>query len=431
MTRHNIHIQGLPYFPGVAVARLHKGIEGDIAQRIVLISHDDISGFAILPMAFIVIESVPFSHKMVHLLGLGVPTVLISAQQAVTLEQNMQLVINGSTGLISNNLNVALPVEDLARPFESGKPVLMADGDQVNLCASVSNPLAADKASTLGATGIGLVRSEFVLPENNLVPDKAFYLRAFGEICEAASPLRLTFRLLDLAADKTPSWLKESDAREVTKGMQGVRLYSDDSVRAVIDAQLTALATLSNEFSIRVLVPFLVRLEEYEHWQTMIRQHLPEHVQIGAMVETPAMLLDIDQLLEHADFVAIGCNDLMQQVYAADRDQSELRHYLDPYAPLLYRLFRQVAKQSGERLKEIQLCGVLSQMQGVLPVLLGLGYRTFSVEASFVPHLANRVSNMTKTECEILAKQVCEAKTTRQVLEILQQPTDRHPPFCL
>lgn len=431
MTRHNIDIQGLPYFPGIAVAPLQKGIEGDIAQRIVLISHDDISDFALLPMAFIVIESVPFSHKMLHLLGLGVPTVLISAQQALTLEQNMPLVVNGCTGLISNNLDVVLPAEDLTRTFEPGNPVLMVDGSQVNLCASVSHALAAGKASSFGATGIGLVRSEFVLPENNLVPDKAFYLDAFGEICEAASPLRLTFRLLDLAADKTPLWLKRLDAREVTKGMQGVRLYSDDSVRAVIDAQLSALAALSNQFSIKVLLPFLVRLEEYEHWQTIIRQHLPESIQIGAMVETPAMLLDIAPLLEHADFIAIGCNDLMQQLYAADRDQSELHHYLDPYAPLLYRLFRQVAKQSGERVKEVQLCGLLSQIPGVLPVLLGLGYRTFSVEAAFIPHLANTISKMTITECEAVAKQVCAAKTTQQVLEILQQPTDRHPPFCL
>jgi len=431
MTQHNIHIEGLPYFPGMTAARLHKGKGGDIAQRILLISQNEISNFISLPAGFIVVDSAPFSHPMIGLLGLGVPTVLISAQQAAMLEQDMQLAIDGSSGVISSDLNVVSPPENLSPDLKAEKPVLMADGEQVSLCVSVRQLSAASKAKTLGAKEIGLVRSEFLLPENDLVPDEAFYLRAFGEICDAASPLRVTFRLLDVAGDKIPPWLKKLDTANQAEGMQGVRLYSIDPVPAVIDAQLIALAALSKSFSIRVLVPFLARVEEYDHWLALIRQRLPAHVAVGAMAETPAMVLDIGQLLDHADFVAIGCNDLMQHVYAADRDRTELLHYLDPYAPLLHRLFRQVAEQAGERLNEIVLCGLLAQMQGVLPVLLGLGYRKFSVDAPFVPHLANIVSNITKTNCETLAAQVCEAKTTQDVLQILQLPTDRHPPFSL
>ncbi|MGB5224545.1 MAG: putative PEP-binding protein, partial [Arenicellales bacterium] len=142
-------------------------------------------------------------------------------------------------------------------------------------------------------------------------------------------------------------------------------------------------------------------------------------------------VLDIGRLRDHADFVAIGCNDLMQGLYAADRDRPELHHYLDPYAPVLFRFFKQVAEQSAEHLELIQLCGVLPQIQGVLAVLLGLGYRTFSVDASFIPYLANTVVDTTRAECELLAEQVCAASTTQEVLEILGLPTDRHPPFLI
>ena len=69
--------------------------------------------------------------------------------------------------------------------------------------------------------------------------------------------------------------------------------------------------------------------------------------------------------------------------------------------------------------------------QGVLPVLLGLGYRTFSVDAPFIPYLADIVTNTTRGECETLAEQVCAAKTTREALEILQLPTDRLLPFII
>jgi phosphoenolpyruvate-protein kinase (PTS system EI component) len=179
-------------------------------------------------------------------------------------------------------------------------------------------------------------------------------------------------------------------------------------VGKVVEAQLTALADLSNEFPLRVLVPFLVRIEEYEYWLAFIRQRIPDHVPVGAMAETPASLLDVGPLVESADFVAIGCNDLMQGLYAADRDRADLRHYLDPYAPVLFRLFRQVAVQAGEHLHRIQLCGLLPQIQGVFPVLLGLGYRTFSVDTPFIP---------------------CSARTTLEVLKTLGQPGERHVPF--
>lgn len=429
MTRQDIHITGLPYFPGVAVSRLHKGRDGDITDRILLISQYEVSNFSALPAGFIVVESVPFSHAMIGLLGMGLPTVLITAQQAELLDQDMPLVIDGSSGLVSSNVDEVPTAAEFTQQLEAGQPVLMADGEPVNVCVSVRQASVATQAKALGAKAIGLVRSEFLLPANDRLPDEAFYSRAFGEICAAASPLTVTFRLLDVAADKVPPWLPQSDSTGQALGLQGVRLYSIDPVQEVIQAQLAALAGLSEVYPLRVLLPFLVRVEEYKHWSAVIRQVLPDEVPVGAMAETPAMVLDIAELLKHADFVAIGCNDLMQSVFAADRDQSALRDYLDPYAPMLYRLFRQVAQEAGEHLSHIQLCGVLSQIPGILPVLLGLGFRTFSVDAPFVPHLANGISNVTRAECERLAEQVCAAHTTRDVLEILQMPRDRHPPY--
>ena len=197
----------------------------------------------------------------------------------------------------------------------------------------------------------------------------------------------------------------------------------------MIDAQLTAIAGLAQDFDIRLIIPFLTRLEEFEYWLAWIRQALPDTVPVGAMAETPASVLDISLLLERADFVAIGCNDLMQSLYAADRDQAELRHYLDPYAPVLFRLFLQMSEQAGGEMHRVQLCGVLPQIQGVLPVLLGLGYRDFSVDAPFIPYLADTVRRCTQEDCRSLAERICAARTTEEVLEVLALPKDRHPPF--
>jgi len=211
--------------------------------------------------------------------------------------------------------------------------------------------------------------------------------------------------------------------------LQGTRLYSTEPVARVIDAQLAALSELANQYSLRVIVPFIVRLEEFEFWLVRVRERLPDKVRVGVMAETPASVLDIHLLLNNADFVAIGCNDLMQTVFAADRDIVGVYHYLDPYAPGLFRLFRQIAGRVGQKLAQVQLCGLLPQIQGVLPVLLGLGYRSFSVDAPFIPHLSSVVTSLNQVECQDLASRVCEARTTQDVLQILQLPTERHPPF--
>ena len=429
MNRTAFPINGLAYFPGIAKGALHRGAQGDISGRILLINQDEITDLKALPAGFIVIDAVPFSHTMIGLLGLGVPTVLMGAEQAVALGEGMPIVIDGARGQVhdaSSDVSLDHPAPSIA---DAVQPPVMADGEAVHLLASVRQAATAMKARQLGASAIGLVRSEFLMPEDGRVPDRAFFYQAFGDICEAASSLTVTFRLLDVAADKTPAWLPRLDASGQSLGLQGVRLYSHAPVDRVIDAQLSALQALSRDYSLRVLLPFLVRIEEYDYWLKKVRACLPDQVPVGAMAETPAMVLDIDHLLAHADFVAIGCNDLMQTLFAADRDQPEVSHYLDPYAPVLYRLFRQIAELAGDEIHRIQLCGVLSQIQGVMPLLLGLGFRDFSVDAPFIPHLARTVSKTTRAETRQLAEQVCRADTTQQVLDTLQLTGERHAPF--
>ena len=425
-----MQITGFPYFPGVVVGRLHVGSEGDTAERILLLSQEQAARLGTLPAGIIVVDAMPFSHTMIGVLGLGVPTVLITAQQAAMLPAAAgELLIDGSRGVITTDVSRPPPARVLRPNPEAGQPVLLADGQAVALSASVRQPSMAKQARALGAESIGLVRSEFLLPADDVQPGVEFFLNAFRSICEAASPLPVTFRLLDLAPDKMPPWLTKLGLAGQATGMQGVRSYHLEPVRAVVQAQVLALAMLADEFPLRVLLPYLVRLEEFDYWLQVVRRWLPGTVAVGAMAETLAMVLDIEHVLADADFVAIGCNDLMQNIYMADRDQANLRDYLDPYAPVLFRLFRQVAEAAGEQIDRVLLCGVLPQIQGVMPVMLGLGYRHFSVDAPFIPHLANAISTLTATECRALSRQVCDARETIEVVEILQVATDRHAPF--
>ena len=276
-------------------------------------------------------------------------------------------------------------------------------------------------AVEFGAEAIGLLRSEFLVPEDGRLPDAAFYRSAFRKLCETAAGLPLTIRLFDVAASKRPSWLPLAPVDAGVLGRQGVRLYADEPVHGIYLAQLQAIAALAPEFEVRVLLPYVADLAELQYWRDDIKQQLAYPVAVGAMAETPAAALQLREWLEVVEFVAIGCNDLMQCLFGADRDQPELHRYLDPYAPALYRFLRQVADAVQDRLDAVQLCGVLPQLPGILPLLLGLGYRVFSVEATLLPYLWSTITGTHAGEARMLAERICRARSSAAVRELLGQ----------
>lgn len=419
-------IDGMPYVPGVATGLLQKGPVTNSASTVLVITPEDIGAVAASAAGLIVVDAAPFSHTLIALLGRGIPTVLVNAAQAGRLEPGSPIHIDGATGTLCDPADAGAGHAAPAIPTDVPRT---ADGTPVALLASVRGPAAAGRARELGAKAIGLVRSEFLQPPTGDMPDRDFYRCRFQALIEAARPLSITIRLLDIAADKHPAWLAQDEMMGQPLGLQGVRLFDRPPVEGIVEAQVAAVADLARDADLRVLLPFVTRTEEFDYWRGRLDSRLPGHMPVGVMAETVASVLDIDRLLDIADFVAIGCNDLMQAVFSADRDQPVLRDYLDPYAPVLLRLMRQIAGQAGDRLDRVQLCGLLPQIRGILPPLVGMGYRHFSVDGPFIPYLAATLAEVTQAECEALATAVCAARSTREVLEILHLPGERPPPY--
>jgi phosphoenolpyruvate-protein kinase (PTS system EI component) len=173
MIRNNVNIIGMPYFPGMAVGELLRGTHGDIAQRIVLVTQDEIAELETAPAGVIVVDAAPFSHNLITLLGLGVPTVLISRQQANRLQDATTLYIDGISGQITDDLSEAKRISTTAIELTSHltrQAVLMADGEALALNASVRQPALAKQAAQRGAQAIGLVRTEFLIPTDGSLP---------------------------------------------------------------------------------------------------------------------------------------------------------------------------------------------------------------------------------------------------------------------
>jgi phosphoenolpyruvate-protein kinase (PTS system EI component) len=388
----------------------------DPGDRIVLLEQPLAGPFEPPPAGFIVIHGAPLSHAMIPLLGSGVPTVIVTPAQAEALHEGRAVALDGASGLVTTDTTRIKPV---AVPTESAAGCVTADGVSVQLRVSARNRRAVDKAVEFGAESIGLVRSEFLEPADGRMPDTLFYQRAFRDLCESASGLPVTIRLFDVAADKRPAWLPPDVAVDGVLGRQGVRLYREETVQRIYRAQLEAIDTLAGEFALRALLPYVADDAELQTWCADVHERLSHPVPIGAMAETPVAALEIGAWLDTVDFVGIGCNDLMQCLFGADRDQPELARYLDPYAPSLYRFLAQVAGAAGERLDAVQLCGVLPQLPGILPILLGLGFRVFSVEATQLPWLGQDIAQARLSAARARAEQVCAARDAGAVRQLL------------
>ena len=415
-------LPGMGFVPGVVRGKLSRN---PATKAVLLADHKTLQAMSASPAGCVLLDAAPFSHACIGLLSRGIPTVIVGGEVASQLDEGLEVTLDGASGRI-------LPFEADDTDLTPSPPPVPCklrtlDGERVDMRASVRNATGVHLARERGVAAIGLVRTEFLLSGEGLTPDRAFYAEAFEAMLEAAYPLPVTFRLLDLAADKQPTWASAlPDTGPL--GLHGSRLYRNPVVRAVVEAQLQALEPLSRRFRFSILVPNVDTIEQFQQRRAAINAALSDPgVSVGAMLETAGAALAVDGFLATADLVGFGLNDIMQSMFGADRDLPAVRAHLDPYAPALYRFLRLTAELAGPGVNRVQLCGILPQLPGVLPVLLGLGYRTVSVDVAHAPYLARTVAIRSSVEDRGLADAVCAAASSHAVADLLGVWHERTP----
>jgi phosphoenolpyruvate-protein kinase (PTS system EI component) len=419
-----MQLRGFPYFPGTARGPLQgpRAAPGSIALT-------DQAGIEAVPdqvAGIIVVDGAPFSHAMIGLRTRGIPIVVIDRAEATQLASGMDIEIDGGTGRLES-VSAQEPAATPESPPPRNGPLITADGAAITLRASVRAAAGAATARELGAAAIGLVRSEFLGPMMaERPPHDGVVLEVLRAVCEAAAPLAVDVRLMDIAPDKRPAWLPAIAGADSPLGLQGARLFDTPTVAAVIDAQLRALAELAIGFDLGIVVPYLSEIGELRRWCGRIRTAVPDARRLVAMAETPAAVLDIPHWLDHVDAVSVGCNDLMQCLFAADRDLAVLRDFLDPHAPVLYRFLGAAAREAGDALGRVQLCGLLPQLPGIMPLLIGLGFRAFSVDPKILPYLAREIRAIRLDIAGELADAVSTAPDARHACALIQESHRRY-----
>jgi phosphotransferase system enzyme I (PtsP) len=109
---------------------------------------------------------------------------------------------------------------------------------------------------------------------------------------------------------------------------------------------------------------------------------LPERLRVGTMLEVPALAFQLKALLERADFISVGSNDLFQFLFASDRGSTRLADRYDTLAPSALAFLARLVEECDAAGKPISLCGEIAGRPLEAMALIGLGFRSLSMAPS-------------------------------------------------
>jgi len=283
---------------------------------------------------------------------------------------------------------------------------LELEGRPIKVRANASSLSELKMARAFGADGIGLYRTEsFYMGKTDFPSEEDFYAQLRDSL-ETVRGQDITLRLLDIGGDKTLPFWDLGEIKNPALGLNGVRLLL--KYPRLLEMQLRVFLRLSAEFDVKALVPMVslpkdmaeVRRYLLQEKNKLRRQGVPfnENILLGAMIETPAALLAIDQLLELSDFFNIGTNDLVQYIMAAGRGREDVADYYQAGNRLVLPMLKEAISKAEARGRPCRLCGELAGNLGFTQELLAIGLRNFSVQPALVPFVKDNILRLSKTK---------------------------------
>jgi phosphotransferase system enzyme I (PtsP) len=354
--------------------------------------------------ALVLEEGGPTSHVSIVARALGIAAVGQIANATGLVDPGDAIIVDGTMGHV-----YVRPTPDVEKNYADrarlrarrqaqyaavrDKPCVTKDGQPVSLLLNAGLLVDLPHIAETGATGIGLFRTELQFMVTPQMPRMTEQVLLYRQVLDAAGDRPVTFRTLDIGGDKVLPYMRFDEEEEnPALGWRAIRLGLDRP--GLLRAQVRALLDAAANRELRIMFPMVATVDEFDQAKaivekelTHLRRHkhaLPERVHIGVMVEVPALLYQLEELLTRVDFLSVGSNDLMQFMFAADRSNTKLAGRFDPISPPMLRALKSIVDRARAAGKPVTLCGELaSQPVGAL-ALIAIGYRSMSIAASAV-----------------------------------------------
>ncbi|MBX9590067.1 MAG: phosphoenolpyruvate--protein phosphotransferase [Hyphomonadaceae bacterium] len=343
------------------------------------------------------------SHVAIVAKALGIPAVGDARGVIERVDQGNPMIVDAESGEvhIRPSSGVIAAYGDKAR-FRArrqrkyralrDKPAVTKDGRRIELHINAGLEMDVPHLAESGADGIGLFRTELQFMVSATLPRLERQTQMYRSIIEQAGGKPVVFRTLDVGGDKALPYLRQPEEENPALGWRAIRLALDRP--GLLRTQIRALLRATAGQELRLLLPMVTTVGEVDMARAFVDRELklmrrrgaadPIRVSLGAMIEVPSLLYELDALLPRVDFISVGSNDLLQYLFAADRNNARVAARYDALAAAPLRALAAVAEAARRHNRPLSLCGEMAGRPLEAMTLIGLGYRAISMAPASV-----------------------------------------------
>ena len=376
------------------------------------------------------------SHVAILSSSLNLPMIIASDLRLLSLTDDTELLLDAETGnihihpsseMIKEN---KLREQNLQRFLENKELILKnsetTDGIKVSLFSNVNLLSEISLASKYNSSGIGLYRTEFPFLLRANFPTEEEQLIVYSKIIEEMAGKPATFRTLDIGGDKFLHY-HELKEKNPFLGFRSIRFSLENP--EIFKQQIRAILRAGINSNLSIMFPMIASVEELIRAKELVNECMDEldqmkidyhkNPKLGIMVEVPSIIDVLDELTKEVDFLSIGTNDLMQFLMAADRTNEKVQNIYNPLHPSVIRTLKRVHDIAKKNNTSVSICGDVAQNIQFIAILIGIGFRNFSVNPAYIPQVKYVVIHLSSEECRKMVNQVLTKVYIREIDTIL------------
>ncbi|WP_421577572.1 phosphoenolpyruvate--protein phosphotransferase [Shinella sp. M31] len=379
------------------------------------------------------------SHVVIVARAMGIPVVGQAAGAVALAENGDAIIVDGDDARVHLR-----PLSDLQRSYEEKvrfrarrqeqyralravEPVTR-DGRHINLQMNAGLLVDLPHLNESGASGIGLFRTELQFMIASTMPKAEEQEAFYRNVLKQAGGRPVTFRTLDIGGDKVVPYFRAAEEENPALGWRAIRLSLDRP--GLLRTQLRAMLRAAAGADLRLMLPMVTEVSELKEVrdllqkeiqrQSKIGEQLPKKLQFGAMLEVPALLWQMDELMAEVDFVSVGSNDLFQFAMAVDRGNARVSDRFDTLGRPFLRILRDIVRAGERNDTSVTLCGEMASKPISAMALLGIGFRSVSMSPAAIGPVKSMLLSLDAGKLEaLLTPALDDLKPTASIRQIL------------
>jgi phosphotransferase system enzyme I (PtsP) len=301
-----------------------------------------------------------------------------------------------------------------------GLPAVSRDGVAVSISINAGLLMDLQQLTETDADGVGLYRTEVPFMIRSDLPDVESQRQFYSKILGYAEGKPVVFRTLDIGGDKVMPYWDHGEDENPAMGWRAIRVSIDRP--ALLRQQLRAMIRAAADRDLYVMFPMIAEVRELAYARSLLDREvererasgavLPRQIKVGAMLEVPALIYQLDDLLREVDFLSIGTNDLFQFMFASDRGNYRISEYYDVLSPVLLKVLRFIVERCEAAGVSLSICGEMAARPLDAMALLGIGFRNLSIAPPAVGPIKMMVRSVQVGLVAQYLDQICLGKQT-------------------